>query len=75
MTILQPTQILHKPLIEQLNVSVLHVIFVLLHRSPGLLLTTKGGFSIAAGSAILVVLDYDVCAVCHRAKPLKHGPI
>ena len=75
MTILQPTQILHKPLIEQLNVSVLHVIFVLLHRSPGLLLTTKGDFSIAAGSAILVVLDYDVCAVSYRAKPLKHVPM
>ena len=74
MTILQPTQILHKPLIEQLNISVLHVIFVLLHRSPRLLLTAKGDFSIAAGSAVLVVLDYDVCAVSHRAKPLKHVP-
>ena len=75
MTILQLTQILHKPLIEQLNISVLHVIFVLLHRSPRLLLTAKGDFSIAAGSAVLVVLDYDVCAVSHRAKPLKHVPM
>ena len=71
MTFLQSTHTLHRPLIEQLNVSVLHVVFVLLHRSPRHLLTPEGHLSIPAGSAVLVELDGDVSDVSHRAKPLK----
>ena len=65
MTFLQSTHTLHRPLIEQLNVSVLHVVFVLLHRSLRHLLSVEGDLGVAAGSAVLVELDHDVSDVSH----------
>ena len=65
------SRISHGPLVEQLDVSVLHVVFVLLQRPLRLVLGGEGDLGVAAGPAVLVVLDHHVLAVRHGAEPLQ----
>ena len=60
-----------RPLVEQLDVSVLHVLLVFPQSSLSLLLAGEQSLGIAGGSAVRKVGDDHLLAVSHGAEPLQ----
>ena len=63
--------LLDGPLVEQLDVSVLHILLVFAQSSLSLLLTGEQRLGITGWSAVRKVGDHHLLAVCHGAEPLQ----
>ena len=58
--------------VEEFNVPMLHVLFILLHRSSGFTVRGEPYVSFTAGPAVVVVMDEDINRVGDRAEPLSN---
>ena len=61
----------NRSLVEQLDVSVLHILLVFAQSSLSLLLTGEQRLGITGWSAVRKVGDHHLLAVCHGAEPLQ----
>ena len=72
--IVESSHVSHGSLIEQLDVSVLHVLLVFGHCSVCLLLAAKDDLSIATWSVVSVEFYHHIFTVGNGTEPLQHKP-